>query len=83
MRQTRKTQQRYDATCPDTTTARTPLLTVDEACRFLKIGRRTLERLIASRDLPAYKVSGQVGKTGGSTRLAQEDLDYYLSTRAR
>jgi len=61
---------------------RAPLLTVDEVCRYLKVDRRTVERLISAGELPAFKVAGRVGKPGGCTRIAQDDLNAYLDRKA-
>jgi excisionase family DNA binding protein len=70
---------RNNKTTKDETQPQAPLLTIDEVCRFLKVSRRTVEHLIAAGELSAYKVTGKVGRTGGCTRVAQEDLDAYLS----
>ena len=49
------------------------LYTKDEAADLLKISKRTLERLLSSGEIRGYKV-------GGSVRISDEQMDYYLRT---
>ena len=49
-----------------------PVLTVDEARRVLRIGRRQLYRAIARRDVPALKV-------GRSIRIPRSGLEAWLA----
>ena len=50
-----------------------PVLTVDEARRVLRIGRRQLYRAIARREVPALKV-------GRSIRIPRSGLEAWLAT---
>ncbi len=52
-----------------------PVLTVDEARRVLRIGRRQLYRAIARHDVPALKL-------GRSIRIPRSGLEAWLSTSA-
>jgi excisionase family DNA binding protein len=52
-----------------------PVLTVDEARRVLRIGRRQLYRAIAKRDVPALKV-------GRSIRIPRSGLEAWLAASA-
>jgi excisionase family DNA binding protein len=49
-----------------------PVLTVDEARRVLRIGRRQLYRAIAKHDVPALKV-------GRSIRIPRSGLEAWLA----
>ena len=49
-----------------------PVLTVDEARRVLRIGRRQLYRAIAKHDVPALKV-------GRSIRIPRAGLEAWLA----
>ena len=49
-----------------------PVLTVDEARRVLRIGRRQLYRAIAKHDVPALKV-------GRSIRIPRSGLEAWLT----
>ena len=49
-----------------------PVLTVDEARRVLRIGRRQLYRAIARHDVPALKV-------GRSIRIPRSGLEAWLT----
>lgn len=49
-----------------------PVLTVDEARRVLRIGRRQLYRAIARRDVPALKV-------GRTIRIPRSGLEAWLA----
>jgi len=52
-----------------------PVLTVDEARRVLRIGRRQLYRAIAKHDVPALKV-------GRSIRIPRSGLEAWLAASA-
>ena len=52
-----------------------PVLTVDEARRVLRIGRRQLYRAVARHDVPALKV-------GRSIRIPRSGLEALLSQPA-
>lgn len=51
------------------------LIRKNEACRMLAISMNTLDKLIRSGKLPAYRV------TETSVRLAREDVAAYLESR--
>lgn len=51
------------------------LYTKEEAAAELKIGKRTLERLISTGELGAYRV-------GGSIRISDEHIEFYLVNNA-
>lgn len=53
-----------------------PLLTVEEACRHLRVGRSTLYRLVAARQLRLTKV-------GGRTRLRVSELERFVDRHTR
>jgi excisionase family DNA binding protein len=53
----------------------TELLTPDDVTRILKIGRRTLYRMIKARRIPAVKV-------GGRLRFRREQLLEWLESAA-
>lgn len=55
-------------------TDRDELLTVAEACRFLKVAPRTLYRYIQDRSLPAFKL-------GKEWRFAESDVREWLQGR--
>ena len=48
-------------------TVETPLLTVAESAAFLRVSRATAYRLIASGEIPAHRVGGQI-------RIHSDDL---------
>ena len=52
-----------------------PVLTVDEARRVLRIGRRQLYRAIARHDVPALKL-------GRSIRIPRSGLEAWLAASA-
>lgn len=51
------------------------LIRKNEACQMLRISMNTLDKLIRSGKLPAYRV------TETSVRLAREDVAAYLESR--
>jgi excisionase family DNA binding protein len=53
-----------------------PLLTVQEACAYLKCTRRYVERMVRTGRLRALKPSGKL------VRLRQVDLDAFLESGA-
>lgn len=55
-------------------------LTVDEACRIVKIARRTLERYIARGIGP--RVSRPAGSRRGPVRIRREWLDEWMEEAA-
>ncbi|MPZ75340.1 MAG: helix-turn-helix domain-containing protein [Deltaproteobacteria bacterium] len=50
------------------------LLTLDEAATLLHVSKRTLQRMIKTRELPAFKV-------GGQWRLRESQLRQWVETR--
>lgn len=50
------------------------ILTIDEVAAFLKAGKRTVYRLAASGNLPAFKL-------GGTWRFRRSDLDRWITSR--
>lgn len=52
-----------------------PLLTIKQACEILQIGRATLYRMIARREIPAITASK------GARRIVASDLQAYIRER--
>ena len=50
------------------------LLTLDEAATLLHVSKRTLQRMIKTRELPAFKV-------GGQWRLRESQLRQWVEIR--
>lgn len=50
------------------------ILTIDEVAAFLKAGKRTVYRLAASGEFPAFKL-------GGTWRFRRSDLDKWIASR--
>jgi len=50
------------------------LLTLDEAATLLHVSKRTLQRMIKTRELPAFKV-------GGQWRLRESQLRQWVENR--
>lgn len=50
------------------------LLTLDEAAALLQVSKRTLQRMIKTRELPAFKV-------GGQWRLRETQLRQWVEER--
>lgn len=48
------------------------ILTLDEVTAYLKAGKRTVYRLAAERELPAFKL-------GGTWRFRRSDLDEWFA----
>ena len=48
------------------------ILTLDEVTAYLKAGKRTVYRLAAERELPAFKL-------GGTWRFRRSDLDEWIA----
>lgn len=51
-----------------------PILTIKEVADYLKVNERTIYRLSASGELPAFKV-------GNSWRFKQSELEQYIATQ--
>lgn len=52
------------------------LLTAEEACEALKIGKNALYRLLASQDLKAYR-------NGRVWRIPRQAVEAYIRTQAK
>jgi excisionase family DNA binding protein len=50
------------------------LLTRDDAAEYLAISKRTLDRLVQSGSIPAYRI-------GGHRRFRREDIDSFVASR--
>jgi excisionase family DNA binding protein len=50
------------------------ILTIDEVAAYLKAGKRTVYRLAASGQLPAFKL-------GGTWRFRRGELDRWIASR--
>ncbi len=50
------------------------LLTRDDAAEYLAISKRTLDRLVQSGDIPAYRISGH-------RRFRRADIDSFVASR--
>lgn len=48
------------------------ILTIDEVAAFLKAGKRTVYRLAASGEIPAFKL-------GGTWRFRRSELDEWIA----
>jgi excisionase family DNA binding protein len=51
------------------------ILTIKEVAAYLKVNERTVYRLAASRDIPAFKV-------GGSWRFRKETLEQWIEQQS-
>ena len=50
------------------------ILTLDEVAAYLKVGKRTVYRLAAAKEIPAFKV-------GGIWRFRKADLERWIASR--
>jgi len=50
------------------------ILTIDEVAAYLKAGKRTVYRLVASGQIPAFKL-------GGTWRFRRGELDQWIASR--
>jgi len=50
------------------------ILTIDEVAAYLKAGKRTVYRLAATGQIPAFKL-------GGTWRFRRGELDRWIATR--
>jgi len=48
------------------------ILTLEEVAAYLKVGKRTVYRLVAAQELPAFKV-------GGSWRFRRQEIDQWIN----
>ncbi len=51
-----------------------PIFTLDEVASYLKVGKRTVYRLVSEGKIPAFKV-------GGTWRFRQTELDQWIASR--
>ena len=47
------------------------IFTLDEVAAYLKVGKRTIYRLVAEKKIPAFKV-------GGAWRFTRADIDHWI-----
>ena len=52
------------------------ILTIDEVASYLKAGKRTVYRLAASGQIPAFKL-------GGTWRFRRAELDRWIASQSR
>ncbi|RRN78278.1 DNA-binding protein [Pseudoxanthomonas sp. SGD-10] len=48
------------------------IFTLEEVAAYLKVGKRTVYRLVAAQELPAFKV-------GGSWRFRRQEIDQWIN----
>jgi excisionase family DNA binding protein len=51
------------------------ILTLDEVAAYLKAGKRTIYRLVASGELPAFKL-------GGTWRFSRSDIEKWIKQQS-
>lgn len=52
------------------------ILTINEIAEYLKVTERTIYRLAAARQIPAFKV-------GGSWRFRQADIESWIAAQSK
>lgn len=52
------------------------IFTLDEVAAYLKVGKRTIYRLVAEKKIPAFKV-------GGAWRFTRADIDQWIREQAK
>ena len=52
------------------------IFTLDEVAAYLKVGKRTIYRLVSEKKIPAFKV-------GGAWRFTRADIDQWIREQAR
>jgi excisionase family DNA binding protein len=57
-------------------TAQDEIFTLDELAAYLKVGKRTLYRLAAQGEIPAFKV-------GGTWRFRQSEIDQWIHDQSQ
>lgn len=68
-----RARPRDDGTCGGGMTARQQaIFTLDELATYLKVGKRTLYRLAAHGEIPAFKL-------GGTWRFRQSEIDQWIN----
>lgn len=51
------------------------IFTLDDVAAYLKVGKRTIYRLAASKKIPAFKV-------GGTWRFSRADIDLWIKQQS-
>ena len=51
------------------------IFTLDEVANYLKVGKRTIYRLVAEKKIPAFKV-------GGAWRFTRADIDSWIKRQS-
>ncbi|BCX80586.1 hypothetical protein MIT9_P0160 [Methylomarinovum caldicuralii] len=51
------------------------IFTLDEVAKYLKVGKRTIYRLVAEKKIPAFKV-------GGAWRFTRADIDHWIKQQS-
>jgi excisionase family DNA binding protein len=57
-------------------TSESGILTIKEVAEYLKVTERTIYRLAAAKQIPAFKV-------GGSWRFRQADIDGWIAAQSQ
>lgn len=52
------------------------IFTLDEVAAYLKVGKRTVYRLAASKKIPAFKV-------GGAWRFKRQDINRWIAAQSQ
>ena len=52
------------------------IFTLDEVAKYLKVGKRTIYRMVAEKKIPAFKV-------GGAWRFTRADIDQWIREQAK
>ncbi len=51
------------------------IFTLDEVAKYLKVGKRTIYRLVAEKKIPAFKM-------GGAWRFTRVDIDHWIKQQS-
>ena len=51
------------------------IFTLDEVAKYLKVGKRTIYRLVAEKKIPAFKV-------GGAWRFTRTDIEHWIEQQS-
>lgn len=51
------------------------IFTLEEVAKYLKVGKRTIYRLVAEKKIPAFKV-------GGAWRFTRADIDHWIKQQS-
>ena len=52
------------------------IFTLDDVATFLKVGKRTIYRLVAAKKIPAFKV-------GGTWRFSRSDIENWIKLQSK